>query len=117
MVCPHFTLEEITETAKLLEGKKIHNNITLILGTSEIHRILAKKMGLVDIIEEARGFVLPGICTSSFPRRAVPQEYKGGVIATDSANAAHYIGVSGVEVWIGSIEKCIKGAIEGMWES
>jgi predicted aconitase len=115
--CPHATLEQVKEVAKWLEGKKIREGVKLILATNDPLRSLAQQMGLVRIIEGAGGFVLSGVCSVGFPRRATPPGYNIGVVASDAAGAAHLLKVMGVPVWFGSIERCIKAAIAGRWEA
>ena len=114
--CPHATLEQIREVARLLSGKRVHNDITLILATSEPVYALAKKMGLIDVITEAGGFAVSGLCSIGFPRRAVPPGFEIGVIATDGSVAAHLLRVAGLQVWYGSMDQCIGAAIKGKWE-
>ncbi|GAH59821.1 unnamed protein product, partial [marine sediment metagenome] len=43
--CPHVTLQHIKDVALLLDGKKIHENVKLIVATSDPIRVLAQRMG------------------------------------------------------------------------
>ena len=115
MGCPHSTMEQIREVAGFLEGKKLHDDVKLIMATNEGFRALAKKMGLVDIIQKAGGFIISE-CPIEFPRWAVPPGYRIGVVATNSAGSAWLLKGRGIKVWFGSIEKCVKAAIKGRWE-
>ncbi|MFC2032663.1 aconitase X [Chloroflexota bacterium] len=114
--CPHATLEQIRKVARLLNGKKTHNDVTLILATSDPIYALAQRMGLVEAIQDAGGFVVSGLCSIGFPRRAVPQGFKVGVIAIAATGSAHLLKAAGLQVWFGSIEQCVKAAIKGKWE-
>jgi len=116
--CPHVTIPEMQEIAKLLQGKKINSAVIFIVGTAEPLRLLAQEMGLVDMIESSGGIVVSGMCSAgSFLRRGVPEGYKVGVAATNAAKAAHYLKVGGVQVWFGTMQKCIEAAIKGNWEA
>ena len=115
--CPHVTLQHIRKVASLLEGKRIHDAVRLIVATSEPIYALAQKMGFVDVIQGAGGFVVYGLCANQFPQRDVPPGYKIGTVAVDRAGAAHLHKVMGVPVLFGNIEKCINAAIAGIWEA
>lgn len=116
--CPHASITEIQEIARMLQGKHINKEVTLIVGTSEMLQIMAKKMGLVDIIEKAGGMVIHGMCTACpFLRRQVPRGFKVEPVATDATKAAHYLKYAGVQTWFGSTEKCIQAAVTGKWEA
>lgn len=116
--CPHVTIPEIKEIATLLQGKKINSDVIFIVGTSEPLRLLAQEMGLVDIIQDSGGIVVSGMCSAgAFLRRGVPENFKVGVAATNAAKAAHYLKVGGVQVWFGTMQKCIDAAIKGKWEA
>ncbi len=116
--CPHVTITEMKEIASLLQGKRIKSNLILIIGIAEPLRLLAQKMGLVDIIQDSGGMVVSGMCSAgSFLRRGVPEGFKVGVVATNAAKAAHYLKAGGVQVWFGTMQKCINAAIKGKWET
>lgn len=116
--CPHVTITEMKEIANLLQGKRIKSNLILIIGIAEPLRLLAQKMGLVDIIQDSGGMVVSGMCSAgSFLRRGVPEGFKVGVVATNAAKAAHYLKAGGVQVWFGTMQKCINAAIKGKWEA
>jgi len=115
--CPHVTIPEMEEIATLLQSKKVKPDILLIVGTTEPLRLLARKMGLVDIIENSGGMVVSGMCSAgSFLRRGVPQGFHVGVVATNAAKAAHYLKAGGVQVWFGTMQQCISAAVTGRWE-
>jgi predicted aconitase len=56
--CPHCILEEILKIAQLLNGRKVSKGVRLWIGTSQHTRALARRMGLVDIIEDSGGWFL-----------------------------------------------------------
>ena len=110
--CPHYSVEELREVTRLLEGKKVHENVTLWIWTAHQLKAIADRNGYTDIILKAGGQVMTDSCplnTNLFPSGTK-------VVATDSAKHAHYApAIAGVGVWFGSMEDCIKAAITGTW--
>lgn len=112
--CPHCTLSQIKEIASFLEGKKIHENTRLLVATSGHLKDLAKKMGLVEVIEKAGGFVTTDLCISpGAPFHLIP-----GVktVAINSARGAYFLpGACQVEVIFGDTKDCLEAALTGKW--
>lgn len=116
--CPHLSLLEIREIAGMLEGKRIHQDVNLVVSTLEPLREIARAMGLLDIIEDAGGMVICGMCTACpFLRRQQPDGFALGNLATDSVKAAHLFGAAGVKLWLGDTRECINAAVSGKWEA
>lgn len=111
--CPHLSITELGEIAQLLEGKKIATSVRLIASTAEQIYILAQRIGYVDIIENAGGVVVTGICIQGFP---YPQlEVPATTGATNSARAASYQARRSIDIQYGSTKDCINAAITGKW--
>jgi predicted aconitase len=111
--CPHCTIGEIQQIASLLRRKKIHEGVKLWVSTARQIRLLADRMGLVSVIENAGGQVLTDVCISD--------PYEGDLegintVATNSLKAAFYLpGIRGRKVAFGNTEECINAAISGRW--
>lgn len=118
--CPHCSISEIKEIARLLDGKRVSEGTRLWISTAEGIYHIARQMGYVDIIENAGGQIFTGICIMSVPFRDLEIEMKAS--ATNSARCAHYQarggvgGGSGVNVFYGSTAQCITAALTGKWE-
>jgi phosphomecalonate degydratase large subunit len=118
--CPHCTLAEIREIAKLVEGKKLRAR--LWVSTNESMYVIARRMGLVDILEKAGGNVVTDLCMMGFPFGFLEDPPK--VVASNSARAIHYqitgglsvLGQTPVETLYGSTKQCLQAAIKGKWE-
>lgn len=111
--CPHLSITEIGEIARLLEGKKKADSVRLMVSTAEQVYTLSKRMGYVDIIETAGGVVVTDICVQGFPYHQLEVPATTG--ATNSARAASYQARRGIDIQYGSVESCINAAITAKW--
>ena len=110
--CPHYSIEQIWEAAKLLDGKKISGNTRLWIFTSRSVKDVADRDGYTEIIRKAGGMLMTDTCSAM--SRAAPAGTK--VLATDSAKQTHYLpAILGVEAWFGSTEDCVNAAVTGRW--
>jgi len=110
--CPHYTIEQIWEAARLLQGRKVHANSALWIFTPRAIKALADRNGYTRIIEDAGGVLLTDSCSAM--SRAAPKGTK--VVALDSAKQAHYLpAILGIQAWYGSTAECIDAACTGRW--
>jgi predicted aconitase len=110
--CPHYTIDQIWEAARLLEGRKVHGNTELWIFTPQAIKALADRNGYTRIIEAAGAHLMTDSCSAM--SRAAPKGAK--VVALDSAKQAHYLpAILGVQGWFGSTAECIDAACTGQW--
>ncbi|MGQ0731271.1 aconitase X [Acidovorax sp.] len=108
--CPHYTIEQIWEAARLLEGRRVHENTELWIFTPRAIKSLADRNGYTAIIEAAGGHLMTDSCSAM--SRAAPKGTR--TVALDSAKQAHYLpAILGVEAWFGSTAECIDAACDG----
>ena len=108
--CPHASIDQFREIARLLEGKKIKTHLWMF--TSRAVKMVADMSGFTKTIEDAGGLVMTDTCSAI--ARAVPKGTK--VVALDSAKQVHYLpAMVGVEAWFGTTEDCIDAALTGRW--
>lgn len=110
--CPHYSIEQIWQACKLLEGRKVSVNSHLWIFTSRAVKDVADRNGYTDIISKAGGFLMTDTCS------AMGQMHPHGarVAATDSAKQTHYLpAITGLEAWFGSTADCINAAVTGKW--
>jgi len=105
--CPHYTLRQVGEVARLLQGKKVHDGVGFWVCTSATTRTLAEKTGYVDVIEKAGGHVVVDTCIDE-PCWAI---YTDKVGMTDSPKCAYYRRFK--EVRVGRLRDCVETAIRG----
>ena len=109
--CPHYTLERMETVARMLTGKKVHENTRLYITTNSMIKALSEIQGFAEIIAKAGGVILEDSC--GLVLAADPSK----VFATDSAKAAHYApGATGLDnTLFGTTEECIDAALTGKW--
>jgi len=105
--CPHYTLKQLEEVAKLLKGKKIHDGVSFWVCTSATAKVLAERNGYVDVIEKAGGHVVVDTCIDEPCWIA----YKSKVGMTDSPKCAYYRRFK--EVRVGRLQDCVEAAVRG----
>jgi predicted aconitase len=112
--CPHYTLEQIGETCRLLEGRRVHESTSLWIFTPRAIKALADEKGYTKLIQDAGGHLMSDTCSAL--GRVMPKGTR--VAAVDSAKQAHYLpAIMGIECWFGSTEDCINAAVTGKWHS
>src|SRR5208337_3149735 len=108
--CPHYTLKQMAEAARLLKGKKIHSGVSFWICTSATTKALAQRIGYVDLIEKAGGSVVVDTCIDE-PCWTV---YRNEVGMTDSPKCAYYRRFK--DVIVAGLEDCVEAAIKGKYE-
>jgi predicted aconitase len=108
--CPHYTLRQVGEVARLLDGKKIRDGIAFWVCTSATTRMLAQRTGFVNTIERAGGHVVVDTCIDEPCWIA----YKNKVGMTDSPKCAYYRRFK--DVIVSRLQDCTEAAIRGKFE-
>lgn len=105
--CPHASIKEIAEIAKMLDGKKVADGKTVWITTAKPTKDLAIKMGFYDTIENAGAFLVADACCAVAPLKG---KFVG--LMTDSAKACFYArGKNKFKTEIRTVEQCIKEAV------
>ena len=107
--CPHYTLKQVEEVARLLNGKKIRDGVSFWVCTSATAKMLAERIGYVDVIEKAGGHVVVDTCIDEPCWIA----YKNKVGMTDSPKCAYYRRFK--EAMVARLQDCVEAAIKGKW--
>jgi len=108
--CPHASLVEIEQIARLLDGK--HLSSALWVTTARAAREQALQRGWVQEIEAAGGLVIADGCVAVAPM----SELAYRTLATNSAKMASYaLPHAGLQVRFGSLEECLNAAVTGRW--
>jgi predicted aconitase len=107
--CPHYTLKQLGEVARLLDGRKVHKGISFWACTSATTKTLADKTGYTDVIEKAGGRVVVDTCIDEPCWIA----YKEKVGMTDSPKCAYYRRFK--DVVVSRLQDCVEAAVKGRW--
>jgi predicted aconitase len=111
--CPHYTLAQVEEAARLLAGRRVHADCALWIFTPRAIKAEADARGATAAIEAAGAHLMTDSCSAM--SRAAPKGTR--VVALDSAKQAHYLpAILGVQAWFGSTAECIDAACSGRWQ-
>jgi predicted aconitase len=108
--CPHCSIKEIAEIAKLLIDRKISPNTEFWVATSRSAKQIADKRGYTEIIERAGGKFACDTCMAVAPLKG---RFKA--MATTSAKGCYYSRQNKMMTKMGSLEECIDAAVSGKW--
>lgn len=112
--CPHASLEQVREVARLIEGRKLADGTDLWVFTPRSIKVIAERQGYKKIIEDAGGYLMSDSCAAL--SKVYPENVK--VAATNSCKQAHYLpAILGFETWLGTTEQCIEAAVTGKWQA
>ena len=110
--CPHASIDQIAEIARLVEGRRVHANSALWVFTSRAVKATAVASGHAAKLEAAGARLMTDTCSAI--SQAVPKGTR--VAAFDSAKQAHYLpAMMGIEGWFGTTADCIDAACTGRW--
>lgn len=107
---PHFSLQEFSQLAPLLEGGNRHPSVRFLVTSSRAMAHLAEQAGFLDPLEAFGGQVTLDTCILTTPM--LPEEVR--ILMTNSAKYAYYApGLLNTEVVFGSLEDCVRSARAG----
>lgn len=107
--CPHASIQEISQIAALLDGKRVADGIKLWINTARGTKGSSDAIGYTEIIENAGGQILCDTCPTNI---RIPAKR----IVTPGFKQAHYArGMVDAEVMVAKTEPCIRAAIAGRW--
>ncbi len=108
--CPHASLDELADLAKLLEGKTVQKEMWVC--TARPTKQAAERLGLVAAIERSGAKVVSDTCFAVTPL----QSRRGMTVATDSAKGSYYAsGHNKLRVHLGTVRDCVNAAVTGRW--
>jgi predicted aconitase len=107
--CPHASIAELDEVARLLEGRRV--KVETWICTARGTAAAAERLGLVAAIERAGARVVRDTCFVVAPLRG-----RVRTVATDSAKGCFYArGHNALRVRHGTVERCLEAAVAGRW--
>jgi phosphomecalonate degydratase large subunit len=111
--CPHYSLAQLIKVAELLEGKKVHKQVTLWIHTSETIRHIARKIGIEAKLERAGALLTADMCTICSPLEKLGFR----TLVTDSVKQAFYSHLfNKFTTAVDTTENVINVAVAGTWK-
>jgi len=108
--CPHCSIKEIADIARLLEGKTVSPDTEFWVATSRFAKQLADKRGYTKVIERAGGKFACDTCMAVAPLKG-----RFRSVATTSAKGCYYSRHNNMLTKMGSLEECVEAAVTGKW--
>jgi predicted aconitase len=107
---PHFSVAEFARLRALLDGARVHADVDLFVSTGRDVLDEVDARGWLAPIEAAGARVVTDTCTYVTPILRP----RAGSVMTNSAKWAWYAPANiGVDVVFGSLEECVRSAVEG----
>ena len=110
---PQLSLVELQSLGGLLEGKKVHDAVTLIATTSPEIKSGANRLGITAQIENAGGILLEGVCFYQMHAREIGEANGWRRLMSNSAKLVNILGGYGYEPTLGSMAQCVDSAVAG----
>ncbi len=107
---PHFSLSEFAALARLVDGRRRHPGVRLLITTGRAVRALAREAGYLDAIESFGGELTVDTCILTTPM--LPESIRR--LMTNSAKYAWYTpGLLERAVAFGSLADCVESVVAG----
>jgi len=114
---PHFSIEEFKELLELVDNKKIHPDVRMMMTTSAYVYEEIEKLGIVNKIEDFGAEIITDSCLcmiEPFIRDIIKS--RTGIMITNSGKFVHYgpgLTKSSNGVFLSSLNGCVQSAISG----
>ncbi|RJX28377.1 MAG: DUF521 domain-containing protein [Desulfarculus sp.] len=112
--CPHLTYYEIRQIAKLIEGRKVSDNVYFWVQTDTPTYYMAHHHGEAQVIEKAGGKIYHSTCFGLLPIRDWGNDLN---IATNSFKGVKLFGGQGQGWMFGAMPDLINAAVTGKFAS
>jgi hypothetical protein len=110
---PQLSLFELQRLGRLLDGRQVHDDTTLIAATSPENKNAADRMGITQQIEDAGGLLLEGVCFYQMHAREIGDANGWRRLMSNSAKIVNILGGYGYEPVLATMERCIDCAVAG----
>jgi predicted aconitase len=110
---PQLSLIEMQQVAGLLDGRRVHEDTSLIVATSPEIKFAADRMGLTRRIEDAGGMVAAGVCFYQMYAREMGEANGWRNLLTNSAKLVNIIAGYGYKPSLASMQRCVDSAVTG----
>jgi hypothetical protein len=110
---PQLSLHELAALARLLDGRRIHAEVALVVCTSPELRAAALRMGLLATIEASGALLLEGVCFYQMHAREIGIANGWRRLLSNSAKLVNIIGGYGYQPVLAPMDRCVHSAVAG----
>jgi predicted aconitase len=110
---PQLSVPELEKLSGLLKGRRVRDDISLLIATNPENKHAADRMGFTETIESSGGILLEGVCFYQMHARELGDANGWTRLMTNSAKLTNIIGGYGYEPMLASMEACIETACTG----
>lgn len=111
---PQLSVFELRTAAELLRGRAVHSETVFVITTNVQNLELARRLGYIDVLEEAGALVLAGTCIYLMDLPAMRRSFGWRTLVTNSAKLANIVGGYGLEAAFRRTEACVSAAVTGV---
>jgi predicted aconitase len=110
---PQLSIVEMSDLARLLDGKTVHPDTSLLAVTSPVVAADARRLGISAKIENAGGRVLKGMCFYQSYAREMGEANGWSTLLSNSAKLVNIISGYGYKPTLASMKDCVESAVAG----
>jgi hypothetical protein len=116
--CPHLSLNEYREMADLFEGRRVHDNVQVLIFVPDSVKAIGDYAGVTAVLEKAGCSIRPGSTIVFYQNEPdLRRQFVDKVMVTDSTRAAFYApgvaGNSNLRAILRSREDAVEVAVRG----
>jgi predicted aconitase len=112
--CPHYDIDQVKQVADLLDGRKVHPEVDLMVWTAYPVKAMADVNGYTRRIEAAGGRVCTSTCPTTIGRPLLSS--RAAMVFDSLKQAASVRSSCEGTVYAGDVRRCIDAAVAGRWE-
>lgn len=110
---PQLSMVEMQQVARLLEGKRVHQDTALLIATSPENKSACDRLGITETIEASGAVLLRGVCFYQMYARELGEANGWQRLLSNSAKLVNIISGYGYRPVLAKTEECIEAAING----
>jgi predicted aconitase len=110
---PQLSIVELRDLTALLAGRKVHQDVKLLITTNYQNRAAADRLGYSSELEDAGALLISGACFYLMTARELAEKHGWRTIVTDSAKLANIIPGYGYNPVFRPTDVCVEAAVQG----
>ena len=110
---PQLSLVEMQDVARLLEGRRVHEQTALLIATSPEIKAACDRMGITETVESSGAMLLKGVCFYQMYARELGEANGWQRLVSNSAKLVNIISGYGYQPVLATAQACIDAAVKG----